>query len=109
MARAAASWARAAISGVEKVPSQILDFFLGSLISETHLPQWRMRTPRYVGCFPSLPLLMITSFSFSSVFFFFAELMASDGEASSVEVREHEEEEEEEVEVVMVREKGVVG
>lgn len=108
MARAAASWARAAISGVEKVPSQILDFFLGSLISETHLPQWRMRTPRYVGCFPSLPLLMITSFSFSSVFFFFfAELMASDGEASSVEVEEHEEEEE--VEVVMVRGKGVVG
>lgn len=52
MVRAATSCARAAISGVGKVPSQILDFFLGSLISDTHLPHWRMRTPLYVGWFP---------------------------------------------------------
>jgi hypothetical protein len=30
------------------------DFLRGSLISDTHLPQVRMRTPRYVGCFSSL-------------------------------------------------------
>lgn len=42
---AATSWARAAISGVEKVPSQIRDFFLGSRISDTHLPHVRIRTP----------------------------------------------------------------
>lgn len=50
MLRAATSWARAAISGVGKVPSQILDFFLGSRISDTHFPQARIRTPRYSGC-----------------------------------------------------------
>ncbi|CAA7410804.1 unnamed protein product [Spirodela intermedia] len=44
---AATSWARAAISAVGKVPSQILDFFLGSRISDTHFPQFRIRTPRY--------------------------------------------------------------
>ncbi|PON54317.1 hypothetical protein PanWU01x14_195460 [Parasponia andersonii] len=46
MARAATSWARAAISGVANVPSQILDFFRGSRISDTHFPQLRIRTPR---------------------------------------------------------------
>jgi hypothetical protein len=30
------------------------DFFRGSRISDTHLPHARIRTPRYVGCFPSL-------------------------------------------------------
>lgn len=50
MASAATSCARAAISGVWKVPSQILDFFLGSRISDTHFPHCRIRTPRYVGC-----------------------------------------------------------
>ncbi len=46
MLKAATSWARAAISGVGKVPSQMRDFLRGSRISETHLPQFRMRTPR---------------------------------------------------------------
>lgn len=46
MLRAATSWARAAISGDGKVPSQMRDFFRGSRISETHLPQLRIRTPR---------------------------------------------------------------
>ncbi|KAH0456221.1 hypothetical protein IEQ34_014128 [Dendrobium chrysotoxum] len=54
MVNEATSCARAAISAVGKVPSQMRDFFFGSRISETHLPQLRMRTPRYVGCLPSL-------------------------------------------------------
>ena len=37
MLNAAMLWARAAISGVENVPSQIRFFFLGSRISDTHL------------------------------------------------------------------------
>jgi hypothetical protein len=31
------------------VPSQMRDFLRGSLISDTHLPHARMRTPRYAG------------------------------------------------------------
>lgn len=50
MLRAATSWALAAISGVRNVPSQMRDFFLGSRISDTHFPQFLMRTPRYTGC-----------------------------------------------------------
>ncbi|EYU29278.1 hypothetical protein MIMGU_mgv1a014180mg [Erythranthe guttata] len=50
MLSAATSWARAAISGVGKVPSHIRDFLRGSRISETHLPQLLIRTPRYTGC-----------------------------------------------------------
>nr|GMD41442.1 hypothetical protein CR513_28042 [Ipomoea batatas] len=50
MLSAATSCARAAISGVGKVPSQMRDFFLGSLISDTHFPQLRILTPRYTGC-----------------------------------------------------------
>lgn len=50
MVSAAASCALAAISGLENVPSQIRDFFRGSRISDTHFPQFRMRTPRYTGC-----------------------------------------------------------
>ncbi|KAJ0958817.1 hypothetical protein HanPSC8_Chr01g0043061 [Helianthus annuus] len=46
MLSAATSCARAAISGFRYVPSHILDFFLGSRISDTHFPQLRMRTPR---------------------------------------------------------------
>ncbi|KAK3015955.1 hypothetical protein RJ639_007332 [Escallonia herrerae] len=38
MLNAATSWARAAISGVGKVPSHMRDFFRGSRISDTHLP-----------------------------------------------------------------------
>jgi hypothetical protein len=34
--------------------SQMRDFLRGSRISDTHLPQDRIRTPRYVGCFRSL-------------------------------------------------------
>nr|KYP54252.1 hypothetical protein KK1_000431 [Cajanus cajan] len=45
MLRAATSCARAAIWGVAKVPSQIRDFLRGSRISDTHLPQLRIRTP----------------------------------------------------------------
>lgn len=37
------------------MPSHILDFFFGSRISDTHLPQLRIRTPRYVGCLPPMP------------------------------------------------------
>ncbi|URE01874.1 hypothetical protein MUK42_11320 [Musa troglodytarum] len=58
MVSAATSWARAAISAVGNVPSQILDFFLGSRISDTHFPQLRIRTPRYTGCSPSLLLFL---------------------------------------------------
>ena len=59
MVRAATSWARAAISGVENVPSQIRDFLRGSRISDTHLPQFRFRTPWYTGCLlQSLGLLL---------------------------------------------------
>lgn len=50
MLNAATSCARAAISGVENVPSQIRLFFLGSRISETHFPHARIRTPLYTGC-----------------------------------------------------------
>jgi hypothetical protein len=46
---AAASWARAAISAVGKVPSQMRDFLRGSRISDTHFPHARIRTPRYAG------------------------------------------------------------
>lgn len=42
---AAASCARAAISAVSNVPSQIRFFFFGSLISETHFPHVRILTP----------------------------------------------------------------
>jgi len=45
MLRAATSCARAAISGVAKVPSHMRDFLRGSRISDTHLPQLRIRTP----------------------------------------------------------------
>ncbi|CAA7402506.1 unnamed protein product [Spirodela intermedia] len=48
--RAPTSYARAAISAVGKEPSQILDFFRGSLISDTHFPHRRFLTPRYTGC-----------------------------------------------------------
>ncbi|CAH9101947.1 unnamed protein product [Cuscuta epithymum] len=54
MDMAATSWARAAISGVAKVPSQMRDFFLGSRISDTHFPHARIRTPTYDGCFRSV-------------------------------------------------------
>ncbi|RDY10752.1 hypothetical protein CR513_04685, partial [Mucuna pruriens] len=46
---AATSCARAAISGVGKVPSQILVFLLGSLTSHTHLSEFLFLTPRYTG------------------------------------------------------------
>ncbi|KAJ0865506.1 hypothetical protein HanRHA438_Chr12g0541251 [Helianthus annuus] len=49
MDNAATSCALAAISGVEKLPSHIRDFFRGCRISDTHLPQRRIRTPRYAG------------------------------------------------------------
>jgi len=58
MLKAATSWARAAISGVEKVPSQIRFFFLGSLISDTHFPHVRIRTPLNTGCLLLLLLLV---------------------------------------------------
>nr|KYP74918.1 hypothetical protein KK1_007614 [Cajanus cajan] len=47
---AATSCARAAISAVGKVPSQILVFLLGSRTSHTHLPESLLLTPRYTGC-----------------------------------------------------------
>ncbi|KAH0854540.1 LOW QUALITY PROTEIN: hypothetical protein HID58_063669, partial [Brassica napus] len=46
---------------------RILDFFLGSLISDTHLPQLLIRTPLYVGCLsPPLVFRCFTTFSSSS-------------------------------------------
>ncbi|CAA7404388.1 unnamed protein product [Spirodela intermedia] len=48
-ASAATSWARAAISGVGKVPSQWRFSLRGSLTSQTHLPPLRSLTPRYTG------------------------------------------------------------
>ncbi|KAG6503706.1 hypothetical protein ZIOFF_036030 [Zingiber officinale] len=57
---AATSCARAAISAVGNVPSQIRDFLRGSRISETHLPQFLIRTPRYAGCFPSFLRLLVS-------------------------------------------------
>ena len=48
-ARAATSCALAAISGVEKVPSHILDLVLGSRTSHTHLLPFLWRTPLYTG------------------------------------------------------------
>ncbi|PAN39447.1 hypothetical protein PAHAL_7G243300 [Panicum hallii] len=56
IASAATSCARAAISAVGKVPSQMRDFLRGSRISDTHLPQLRRRTPRYDGCLYPLRL-----------------------------------------------------
>ena len=80
MVRAATSWARAAISGFEKVPSQIRDFFRGCRISDTHFPQLRIRTPLYTGClllFLDSDLLTVSSTCFGCCclctlpFFFF--------------------------------------
>lgn len=59
MLNAATSWALAAISGVGKVPSQIRDFLRGSRISDTHLPQFRILTPRYTGCLLESRILFI--------------------------------------------------
>ena len=58
---AATSWARAAISAVAKVPSQIRFFFRGSRISDTHLPHVRIRTPLYTECLLLLFLLLLLS------------------------------------------------
>lgn len=72
MVRAATSCARAAISGVANVPSQMRDFLRGSRISETHFPQLRFRTPWYTGCLlQSLGLLLglLLCFWASSVLF----------------------------------------
>ena len=44
---AATSYAAAAISGVSKLPSQILVLVPGSRISDTHFPHFLLRTPRY--------------------------------------------------------------
>ncbi|KAK3021676.1 hypothetical protein RJ639_047510 [Escallonia herrerae] len=48
-ARLATSCALAAISGVENVPSQILDFLFGSRTSHTHLLPFLRRTPLNTG------------------------------------------------------------
>nr|KYP55587.1 hypothetical protein KK1_001803 [Cajanus cajan] len=56
-ASAATSCARAAISGVGYVPSQILvDLSLGTRTSHTHLLLFLRRTPRYTGCLVSLKI-----------------------------------------------------
>nr|GMC51236.1 transcription factor DREB1 [Ipomoea batatas] len=59
---AATSCALAAISGLGKVPSQMRDFFRGSRISETHFPQFLIRTPRYTGCLLPLSRLLFIFF-----------------------------------------------
>ncbi|KAL7150774.1 hypothetical protein ABFS83_05G135900 [Erythranthe nasuta] len=64
MLRAATSCARAAISGVGKVPSHMRDFLRGSRISETHLPQLRIRTPRYTGCLLLLAVAVLSRILF---------------------------------------------
>jgi len=48
--RAAASYARAACSGVSKVPSHTRAFLTGSRISAAYRPHGRFRTPRSLGC-----------------------------------------------------------
>jgi hypothetical protein len=48
-AKAATSYAAAAISGVENVPNHIRFVFRGSRISVTHFPD-RLRMPWYIGC-----------------------------------------------------------
>ncbi|KAL4595265.1 hypothetical protein ACB092_12G078900 [Castanea dentata] len=59
---AATSCARAAISAVGKVPSQILDFLLGSRTSETHFCEFFFLTPRYTGCLVSLNFFLPSRF-----------------------------------------------
>lgn len=66
MLKAATSCARAAISGVENVPSQMRDFLRGSRISDTHLPQLRIRTPRYTACLLLSLLLLLLLLLLSS-------------------------------------------
>lgn len=72
--RAATSWARAAISGVEKEPSQILDFFLGSLISDYPFPPLTHAHTAIRWVLPitaSLLLLIVTLNTHFFVFTFF--------------------------------------
>lgn len=53
--QAASSYARAASSAVSKVPNHIRIFFVVSLISATHLPDGRRRTPtNLLALFPLL-------------------------------------------------------
>ncbi|RYR20830.1 hypothetical protein Ahy_A03g014458 [Arachis hypogaea] len=70
MARAATSWARAAMSGVAKVPSQMRFFLRGSLISETHLPHALILTPLYTGCLLLFLLLLLSLPLFPALFCF---------------------------------------
>jgi len=44
---------------VANVPSQILFFFRGSRISDTHFPHVRIRTPLYTECLLLLLLLLL--------------------------------------------------
>jgi len=57
-AKAATSYATAAISGVGNVPNQILLGFFGSRISDTHFPLVLRLTPRYFPD-PEEPLLLL--------------------------------------------------
>ena len=57
MAMAALSYAMAASTAVPKVPTQCRFPWLGSRISEAHLPDLRRHTPRYPWCLFSLPHL----------------------------------------------------
>lgn len=110
MDMAATSWARAAISGVAKVPNQIRDFFLGSRISDTHLPHALIRTPTYeTSVLPPLLFLLIffgfgfalltTSFTSSSsplhLLSRFFELICGSGWRRTKDGDEGDEEEEE--------------
>jgi len=62
MVSAATSCARAAISAVAKVPSQMRFFFRGSRISDTHFPHVRILTPLYTECLWSLLLPLLSLF-----------------------------------------------
>lgn len=58
----ATSCALAAISGVGNVPNHIRDFLRGSLISDTHFPQFRILTPLYTTVSDSHSLCRFTFF-----------------------------------------------
>ncbi|KAJ6719615.1 hypothetical protein OIU79_007292 [Salix purpurea] len=73
-AKAATSWARAAISAVGYVPNHIRDFLFGSRISHTHLLPFRFLVPLKTGCRVSLNILRPARF--------FGQLVASNTSSS---------------------------
>mmetsp|Transcript_5244 Transcript_5244/g.11489 ORF Transcript_5244/g.11489 Transcript_5244/m.11489 type:complete len:233 (-) Transcript_5244:565-1263(-) len=68
IARAAASYARAASSAVSKVPNHLLAPTVGSRISAAHFPHGRCRTPLYVLFLPFETTSTTTFFSSARTF-----------------------------------------